>query len=214
MAIYRFVSDEFNTYVRIPPAAFGAGKLAEDIGKAFSFWPQIVSENLGPGSQPQYIWATDPISQLGALNGEQQNFGRAATLTGLTLSADRNLPFNIMVFADNAYIGKLKISAMISNALTTITLIDIPDEGFSLNTSFKEEEAPYKWHNITAFSGEVIIPTKATGVRFDLEIEALNYAQVNGTPASNPAGVQFLLELYNLPENLTVNNVIPKSLYL
>lgn len=214
MAIYRFASDATNTYVRIPPAPFVAGDLAVELSSTFPFWPRILSENLGPGSQPRYIWATNPVSDTGAVNGEVQFFGRSAAFTNLVLGATLNLPFNVSFFADNAFRARLRISVVLGGVLTTVTEVDIPDGNLTLDTGLVEVAPPYRWQNITTFSGEALLPIGTTALRFDLEIEAVNYAQAGGTPETNPAGIQFLLELSNLPEGLTVVNTVPLSLFV
>lgn len=212
MAIYRFVSDNVNTYWRISPAPFIGGQIAQLITTKFPFWPEIVVENPIP-QQPAWVWSTNPVSPEGALNGEIRNFGRAATLSGMKLAIPVNVEFNIAIAADNAFRGKLRITSFVGAIPCVVAEFDIPDGDLNPDVGFVEVSPPYRWQQITTFSGEVPITAPTTSIRFDLEILGVNYVQLHGTPATNPAGIQFLLELANLSAGLTVNNEVPAVLF-
>lgn len=210
MAIYRFVSDQFQTYVR-KPEDLVFSDLAVQQGVQFQFWPRIISENLPEGNDPRWIWETDPVSAEGAVSGLVRFFGRSATIKVGVREREIVIPFSLVIAADNAFAAMLQVSDAISGIVyETFTILN---GNLSVNTGLSEVTPPYNWQNIKTFTGEVAIPASTTDIRFDLEIQGINYVNIGGTPFSNSAGIQFLLELMNLLDDADVTNNIPIVLF-
>lgn len=212
MAIYRFISDTTSTYFKDPAdPAFDPTDLAVEVANPFTFWPQI--QNPALTSQPEYVWSEDPVSPTSAEDGEIVDFGKAAESDGLALGleADFTIPFHLTIFADNAFQGILRIQGL--TALGVVLFEDeFPISGgvFDIDTGLSPTE---DWKITYQFSDEAISPVIlpiGTTIRFDLNITAMNYAQTDGTPETNPAAIQFLLELSDLPAGLTFTPEVPE----
>ncbi|AOY76990.1 hypothetical protein [Clostridium formicaceticum] len=212
MAIYRFISDSATTFFKDPAdPAFSPGDTAVEVTNPFTFWPQITNPALT--DQPEYVWSEDPVSLSSAENGEIVDFGSAAESDGLAVGIDLDftIPVHLTVFADNAFQGTLRIQGL---DLLGIVLFEdeIPISGgvFDLNTGLSPTD---DWKIVYQFSDEVVVPVVlpiGTTIRFDLNISAMNYAQTDGTPETNPAAIQFLLELSDLPAGLTFTPDVPE----
>ena len=214
MAIYRFESNNTATYVREPGDAVYTN-LAVELTQKFSFWPEIVIPLLG-APEPKWVWQTNPVTPVGASIGQVRYFGRAATFTGIpAVGFPFNLPVLVSILADNAFRARLRVQTFILGVLTNTTLIDIPDGVLDPAQGFIEVEPPYRWQVVTNLFVEALIPVGITEMRVDLEIEAVNYAQTDGTPNTNPAGVQFLLQASDILPVFTpvVTEVVPEPLF-
>ena len=214
MAIFRFASNNTTTYVREPGAPVYTN-LAVELTQKFPFWPEIVVPLLG-APEPEWVWQTNPVTPVGASIGQVRYFGRAATFTGIPADAlTFNLPIFVSILADNAFRARLRVQSFILGVLMGTTLIDIPDGVLDPAQGFVEVEPPYRWQVVTNFSTEVPVVLGVTEIRVDFEVEAVNYAQADGTPTTNPAGVQFLLEVSNIPTIVApvVTDVIPEPLF-
>lgn len=217
ISIYRFVSNQFYTYVRNPKDS-AYESLAVQLGTSSSLWPNIVSENLSTGNNSRWIWETDPISDIGAKKGLIRYFGRAATVekaipmaAGEADTMSITIPFMVIATADNAFRGRLLLQAGASKPF----IFDIPGGNLALKTGLAEVSPPYNWQNVRVFSNEITVALAETpqDLSFILEIEGINYISQGNTPETNPAGIVFLLEIYNLPENLEIENEIPFPLF-
>jgi len=214
MAIFRFASNNVATYVR-EPGDVAYTDLAVELTQLFPCWPEIVVPLLG-APEPEWIWETNPVTPVGASIGQVRYFGRAVTFTGIPAVATAfNLPIFVSILADNAFRGRLRVQNSILGVVTTTVLFDIPDGVLNPGQGFVGVSPPYRWQVVTNFSVEALVAVGITEIRVDLEIEAVNYAQENGNPTSNPAGVQFLLEVSNVPTitQPVVTDVVPVPLF-
>lgn len=214
MAIYRFASNNSTTYVR-EPGDVAYTDLAVELTQLFPFWPEIVVPLLG-APEPEWVWETNPVTPIGALIGQVRYFGRAATFTGIPAVATTfNLPVFVSILADNAFRARLRVQSSTLGVVTTTDLYDIPDGVLNPGQGFVEVSPPYRWQVVTEFSVEVPVVLGITEIRVDLEIEAVNYAQQDGNPTTNPAGVQFLLQVANVPTVVEpeVTDVVPEPLF-
>ncbi|AKL95228.1 hypothetical protein CACET_c17800 [Clostridium aceticum] len=212
MAIYRFISNDTDTYFKDPAdPAFDPGDTAVEVTNPFNLWPQITNPALA--DQPEYVWSEDPVSPASAELGEIVDFGQAAESDGLAVALDLDftIPVYLTVFADNAFEGTLRVQGL--DLLGVVIFEDeIPISGgtFDINTGLSPND---DWRIIYQFSDEVVAPVVlpiGTTIRFDLNITAMNYAQTDGTPETNPAAIQYLLELSDLPAGLTFTPDVPE----
>ena len=214
MAIYRFASNNVSTFVR-EPGDVAYTDLAVELTQHFPFWPEIVVPLLG-APEPEWVWETNPVTPVGALIGQVRYFGRAVTFTGIpAVALTFNLPIFVSILADNAFRARLRVQSSILGIVTTTDLYDIPDGVLNPGQGFVEVSPPYRWQVVTEFSVEAPVVLGITEIRVDLEIEAVNYAQENGNPTTNPAGVQFLLQVVNVPDIVqpVVTDVVPVPLF-
>ncbi len=199
MAIYRFVSNSIGTYVR-EAGDLSFSDLALKLTNMPATWPEITVVPPQAALKPEWIWQTNPVTTIGASIGQVRYFGRGISLSGIQPQAIAyNVPIFLSILADDAFRAKLRVESYMQSELKNTNIYDISNGNANTGGGLSGGGPPYKWQCASKYSVESPIIAGTTEIRLNLEIEVVNYPQENGTPQSNPAGLQYLLEVANIP---------------
>ncbi len=215
MAIYRFISNSVGTYVR-EAGDLSFSELAVKLTNTPEVWPEIKVLMPLAALKPEWIWQTNPITTVGASVGQIRYFGRGISFLGLQPQATAyNASISLLVLVDDAFSGKLRVEGYILDQLTSTNSYDITEGDVSIRGGINSLGPPYKWQFASKYTIESPIIAGTTEIRVYLEIEAINYPQEKGTPQSNPAGLQYLLEVANIPavNTSSVSDIVPVLLF-
>ncbi|PZE20619.1 hypothetical protein [Paenibacillus xerothermodurans] len=167
--------------------------LVTNVGRLFPFWPELAYYPSDASPNPQYVWES-------ALPEEPETiwFAQAVTLTLPTVGLAITRLATADVFSDN------------TNTLFLEEYLSIPAVGLQLFASatpvggaptgaMQAASPPYEWQTVRKFSNTYLstlpvgLPLLTTQ-HFVVSIEAANFPP-NGPV--NPAGLQYIVELYN-----------------
>ncbi|MCS7461534.1 hypothetical protein N0M98_15385 [Paenibacillus doosanensis] len=180
----------------ITGTATATSGLATNIGQAGAFWPNLEYYAAEGLANPEYVW-----NDASPAASETVYFAQAYQYTDLIVAGITRLAV-ADTFTDNAH--TLFIEEYLNIPLVGITLETsvtpaggAPDG--SLSDAGQADSPPFGWQNISKFSG-IYVPTlpvtipALTTYFFVVSYEVVNYS-TNGDV--NPAGLQFIVELYN-----------------
>ena len=207
MTDLKLVSGANNTFYRFPPTTtYDENDVAVIVTNSSKFWPKII--NADNGWQPDYIWYSPSTDPTKVITGEQVIFGREVRIS-LTnpLPANHQMTLLVSAAADNAFYGRITVETSKSAQSW-----NIPDGSTNPNTGLTEIGFPHNWQNI--YENAQIFSIDPSVKEFTVQFEALvtNYAQTNGTPQTNPAGVIYLVRILNIDKFKSVTEVTPPDM--
>ncbi|EPY07147.1 hypothetical protein PAALTS15_10144 [Paenibacillus alvei TS-15] len=213
IAYQRLISNTADVFlgVNMTQAAFNAANLLGS--KPISInryldqvWPLIqkydndILPPFGDNPNPEYIW------DQSTLDGQRVAFG-VGTSGGRVVSSGTTQAFAVILvaFADNAMDAKIELFELVNNQYVKVApqpvgldeLVLIAGNPNVPTTGLTEIE-PYNWQSIRIYSTRFTVAAQDVDriVKIVASFEVTNYLVAN-PPKPNPAGLQFILDVYN-----------------
>lgn len=221
-AFVRLISSPTNTFLGVDreQAAFNAanqtGSRAELVSR-FPRWPSLekFDNDRPPASPSPFANVRNPffIWDLPVTGGQMESFGIASPSFRVNTGIEQSFVISLLAFCDNAMRAKIELYRQISSGFFVKAIpqplglddfVLVAGQPSNPRAGLTEEE-PFNWQDIRFYS--TLFNVSIPGLyKIVVSFDATNYFVPPGA-TSNPAGLQFVADIYRQISGATLNSL-------